>query len=99
MGVLLLVGGLAGGRARARCTGVVLLKRAHTHTHTHTPTHKHTHTLTHTQVGVHGSALYNAFFMPLHSSLVEIRPYQFSGEWPNMYMKVWGGEGGGPTCT
>lgn len=40
------------------------------------------------QVGVHGSALFNAFYMPLHSSVVEIRPYGFSGEWPNMYMKV-----------
>ncbi|KAI8464064.1 MAG: hypothetical protein J3K34DRAFT_441801 [Monoraphidium minutum] len=38
-------------------------------------------------VGVHGSALFNAFYMPLHSSVVEIRPYQFRGEWPNMYLK------------
>jgi hypothetical protein len=40
------------------------------------------------QVGIHGSSLFNAFFMPLHSSVVEIRPYGFSGEWPNAYMKA-----------
>jgi hypothetical protein len=44
------------------------------------------------QVGVHGGALFNAFFMPVHSSVVEIRPLGFKGAWPNAYMKV-GGRG------
>ena len=39
-------------------------------------------------VGLHGNALFHAFFMPRHSSVVEIRPHQFVGAWPNMYMKV-----------
>ena len=40
-------------------------------------------------VGVHGSALTNAMFMRRGSSLIELRPYGFSGResWPNIYMK------------
>ncbi|EFJ44164.1 hypothetical protein VOLCADRAFT_118856, partial [Volvox carteri f. nagariensis] len=40
-------------------------------------------------VGVHGSALTNALFMRPGSSLIELRPYGFSGResWPNIYMK------------
>ena len=41
-------------------------------------------------VGVHGSALTNAMFMRPGSSLIELRPFGFSGResWPNIYMKV-----------
>eukprot|EP00198_Chlamydomonas_reinhardtii_P005323 XP_001694659.1 predicted protein [Chlamydomonas reinhardtii] len=40
-------------------------------------------------VGVHGSALTNAMFMRPGSSLIELRPFGFSGResWPNIYMK------------
>ncbi|GBF98829.1 hypothetical protein Rsub_11594 [Raphidocelis subcapitata] len=38
-------------------------------------------------IGVHGGALFNAFFMPARSSVVEIRPLGFRGAWPNAYMK------------
>ncbi|GIM05513.1 hypothetical protein Vretimale_9958, partial [Volvox reticuliferus] len=40
-------------------------------------------------VGVHGSALTNAMFMRQGSSVIELRPYGFSGResWPNIYMK------------
>ncbi|KAG2485635.1 hypothetical protein HYH03_015695 [Edaphochlamys debaryana] len=40
-------------------------------------------------VGLHGSALTNAMFMRKGSSLIELRPFQFSGResWPNIYMK------------
>lgn len=48
-------------------------------------------------VGVHGSALTNAEFMRRGSSLIELRPFGFSGResWPNIYMKVqsYGSEG------
>lgn len=39
-------------------------------------------------IGVHGEGLFNAFFMPQHSSLIEIRPLNFSGHHSNQYMKV-----------
>ncbi len=39
-------------------------------------------------VGLHASALLNAFYMPKGSSVVEVRPYQYVGVEPNMYMKV-----------
>ncbi len=41
-------------------------------------------------MGVHGSALTNAEFMRRGSSLIELRPFGFSGResWPNIYMKV-----------
>jgi hypothetical protein len=39
-------------------------------------------------IGVHGEGLFNAFFMPQHSSLIEIRPLNFTGLHPNQYMKV-----------
>lgn len=38
-------------------------------------------------IGIHGSGLFNAFFMPYHSSLIEVRPYGFQGYWSNMYMR------------
>lgn len=38
-------------------------------------------------IGVHGEGLFNAFFMPQHSSLIEIRPLNFSGHHSNQYMK------------
>lgn len=48
-------------------------------------------------VGMHGGSLFNAFHMKHRSSVVEIRPYQFNGTWPNMYMKVsCGAVDGGP---
>ncbi|KAF6265694.1 hypothetical protein COO60DRAFT_1457009 [Scenedesmus sp. NREL 46B-D3] len=39
-------------------------------------------------IGVHGAGLFNAFFMPQHSSLIEIRPLNFTGHLPNQYMKA-----------
>jgi capsular polysaccharide biosynthesis protein len=39
-------------------------------------------------IGVHGEGLFHAFFMPQHSSLIEIRPLNFTGHHPNQYMKV-----------
>jgi capsular polysaccharide biosynthesis protein len=39
-------------------------------------------------IGVHGEGLFNAFFMPQHSSLIELRPLNFTGHHPNQYMKV-----------
>lgn len=39
-------------------------------------------------LGVHGDSLFNAFFMRKHSSVIEIRPLNFTGRLPNQYMKV-----------
>eukprot|EP00877_Chromochloris_zofingiensis_P010357 jgi/Chrzof1/5575/Cz16g07320.t1 len=43
--------------------------------------------LQHTDVliGLHGSQLNNAVFMPRYSSVIEVRPYEFAGGWPDMY--------------
>eukprot|EP00775_Hariotina_reticulata_P006871 gene6871-7087_t len=38
-------------------------------------------------VGLHGAQLMNAFFMPAHKSLVEIRPYNFNLGWPSIYFR------------
>jgi hypothetical protein len=38
-------------------------------------------------VGLHGSGLFNAFFMREHSSVVEVRPTEFNGGWPNQYVR------------
>jgi len=39
----------------------------------------------HTLIGTHGAALIHALFMPLRSSLIEVRPYHFDGIWPDSY--------------
>jgi hypothetical protein len=38
-------------------------------------------------VGLHGSGLFNAFFMKEGSSVVEVRPTEFNGGWPNQYVR------------
>ena len=38
-------------------------------------------------IGVHGAALINSLFMPLGSSLIEVKPLQFVGLWPNHYLR------------
>jgi hypothetical protein len=38
-------------------------------------------------VGLHGSGLFNAFFMDPGSSIIEVRPTEFNGGWPNQYVR------------
>lgn len=38
-------------------------------------------------VGMHGAGFSNSFFMKKGSFVVEVRPYGFEGEWPDMYFK------------
>ena len=38
-------------------------------------------------VGLHGSGLFNAFFMARGGSIVEVRPTEFNGGWPNQYVR------------
>ena len=38
-------------------------------------------------IGVHGAAVVNALFMPLGSSVIEVRPLDFAGLWPNHYLR------------
>ncbi|KAF6254547.1 hypothetical protein COO60DRAFT_312524 [Scenedesmus sp. NREL 46B-D3] len=38
-------------------------------------------------VGLHGGQLFNALYMPAHKALVEVRPHQFAGGWPDTYFK------------
>eukprot|EP00878_Enallax_costatus_P039147 GHUV01044688.1.p1 GENE.GHUV01044688.1~~GHUV01044688.1.p1 ORF type:complete len:289 (+),score=37.89 GHUV01044688.1:174-1040(+) len=38
-------------------------------------------------LGVHSESLFNAFFMPEHSSVIEIRPLNYTGRLSNQYMK------------
>jgi hypothetical protein len=39
-------------------------------------------------VGTHGAGLANAFFMRSGSALVEVRPYNFEGSWPDKYFRA-----------
>ena len=39
-------------------------------------------------VGTHGAGLANAFFMRRGASLVEARPYNFEGGWPDRYFRA-----------
>ena len=39
-------------------------------------------------VGTHGAGLANAFFLPKGGSLVEVRPYNFEGPWPDKYFRA-----------
>ena len=39
-------------------------------------------------VGTHGAGLANAFFMRRGSALVEVRPYNFEGPWPDRYFRA-----------
>ena len=36
---------------------------------------------------MHGAGLNHAFFMRRHAALVEIRPFDFDGPWPNQYFR------------
>uniref|UniRef100_A0A383VT21 Uncharacterized protein n=1 Tax=Tetradesmus obliquus TaxID=3088 RepID=A0A383VT21_TETOB len=38
-------------------------------------------------VGLHGAQLFNALYMPAHKALVEVRPFEFTGGWPDTYFK------------
>ena len=38
-------------------------------------------------VGTHGAGLTNAFFMRRGAALVEVRPYNFEGAWPDGYFR------------
>ena len=40
-------------------------------------------------VGMHGAGMFNAFFLPKHSAVLEIRPYRFEGAWPDRFVKLW----------
>lgn len=39
-------------------------------------------------VGTHGAGLSNAFFMRRGAALVEVRPYNFEGSWPDRYFRA-----------
>ena len=40
-------------------------------------------------VGMHGAGMFNAFFMPRRSAVLEVRPFRFEGAWPDRFVKLW----------